>query len=148
MAIQSGTMITDGGELRRLRLQQGLTVRELATRSKVSERTIARIESGEAPGGKRTLTLLGNALHTAPAAPRNGTGHLTGDLSALPDAVLWAEVTRLLAETQRRYWAALAHTQPEPAERPDPAGQPPAGELGELPPEAWEPDEGGGQTHS
>ena len=132
----------DGEALRRLRLQQGLTVRELAGRAGVSERTIARIESGEAPGGKRTLNRLSAALHTAPAAPRNGTGHLTGDLSALPDAVLWAEVTRLLAETQRRYWAAL--TRPD---QPGQAGQPPAGDLGELPPEAWEQDEGDGRAH-
>jgi transcriptional regulator with XRE-family HTH domain len=60
----SGTHIplaTVGARIQRLRLRQGMTIRELADRSSVDKNTIVRLEKG-LPTSRATVTLVSNAL--------------------------------------------------------------------------------------
>jgi XRE family transcriptional regulator, aerobic/anaerobic benzoate catabolism transcriptional regulator len=57
-----------GHRVRRLRAERGLTVNELAARSKLSPRFVAQVESGAGNISVRRLSGLAHALGTTPAA--------------------------------------------------------------------------------
>lgn len=127
VALHSAGVIT-GDDIRRARNRRGLSRDALAKAIEASEKTISRIENGKSTRGAafvRVVDYLGLSDDPRPAP--------TGlDLSRIPDHILWTELqTRFFTAREA---AAAAGTD--------------ADELfGEVPPEAWEQDEGDGKAH-
>lgn len=84
-----------GQKIRELRIKRGLTQEELAERTKLSVRTIQRIESGEVDPRTYTLTLLAEALDV--------------ELETLTTEKAQKVQEPVLSETEKTKWLALLH---------------------------------------
>lgn len=84
-----------GKKIKDLRIKRGLTQEELAERTKLSVRTIQRIESGEVDPRTYTLTLLAEALNV--------------ELELLTSEKAQASQKPVLSQAERTKWLALLH---------------------------------------
>lgn len=84
-----------GQKIKELRIKRGLTQEELAERTKLSVRTIQRIESGEVDPRTYTLTLLAEALDV--------------ELETLTTEKIQVAKKPAVPNTEKNKWLALLH---------------------------------------
>lgn len=94
-------VVSTAEAIRRARIRQKLRREDLAAELGISTKQIARIEQGVTRTGE-AITRLRERLGV-PDSPATPTAEQA--LQNLPDSALWAEIGRLLAEAQRRYWS-------------------------------------------
>ena len=108
-------LAVDGSKVRRYRELRGLTQRELAAQSGISQGQISKLEQGKPTSTELgTINKLATALHIEPSAI------IVGVLEQSPvpgiSAELWAELTQderdLLEELARQY--VRRHRRPPP----------------------------------
>jgi transcriptional regulator with XRE-family HTH domain len=78
-ATGNGIAVKVGGELRRLRAAQGLTLADVAERAKISQAMLSRVETGAVSASLDTFAALANALGVEMSALFRDLGSRTSD---------------------------------------------------------------------
>lgn len=105
LAVSFRPMAATGDQIRRARQLAKLSQRQLAQAVGVGERSIGRIERGEAGDQPRVLAAIVDFLGLSDDPQDNDPD--TTDISRLSDGQLLARRRLLDAEWERRYFAAL-----------------------------------------